>query len=101
MLGGGLVPGSLVLLGGSPGIGKSTLTNMALGNLARAGHSTLYVSGRGVRRAGQAARRAPRPRRALEVPILAETDLDAVLDTLAAHAPRGVRDRLGADAARR
>src|SRR5947208_16883552 len=34
VLGGGLVPGSLVLLGGSPGIGKSTLTNMALGNLA-------------------------------------------------------------------
>src|SRR5436189_5882491 len=31
VLGGGLVPGSLVLLGGSPGIGKSTLTGMALG----------------------------------------------------------------------
>src|SRR4029077_4074357 len=45
VLGGGLVPGSLVLLGGSPGIGKSTLTNMALGNLARAGEHTLYVSG--------------------------------------------------------
>src|SRR3954447_7113185 len=37
VLGGGLVPGSLVLLGGSPGIGKSTLTNMALGNLQAAG----------------------------------------------------------------
>ena len=45
VLGGGLVPGSLVLLGGSPGIGKSTLTNMALGNLAAAGRRTLYVSG--------------------------------------------------------
>jgi DNA repair protein RadA/Sms len=33
VLGGGFVPGSLVLLGGSPGIGKSTLTNMALGHL--------------------------------------------------------------------
>src|SRR3954470_9224244 len=32
VLGGGLVPGSLVLLGGSPGIGKSTLTSMAMGN---------------------------------------------------------------------
>src|SRR5262249_32293818 len=32
VLGGGLVPGSIVLLGGSPGIGKSTLTGMALGN---------------------------------------------------------------------
>ena len=45
VLGGGLVPGSLVLLGGSPGIGKSTLTNMALGNLQAAGRRTLYVSG--------------------------------------------------------
>ena len=45
VLGGGLVPGSLTLLGGSPGIGKSTLTNMVLGHLAGAGHSTLYVSG--------------------------------------------------------
>jgi DNA repair protein RadA/Sms len=45
VLGGGIVPGSLVLLGGSPGIGKSTLTNMALGNLAGAGRRTLYVSG--------------------------------------------------------
>src|SRR5215217_7242727 len=33
ILGGGVVPGSLVLIGGSPGIGKSTLTSMALGNL--------------------------------------------------------------------
>jgi len=45
VLGGGIVPGSLVLLGGSPGIGKSTLTGMALGNLAAAGRRTLYVSG--------------------------------------------------------
>ncbi len=48
VLGGGLVPGSLVLLGGSPGIGKSTLTSMALGNIAGAGRRTLYVSGREV-----------------------------------------------------
>src|SRR5580658_4313179 len=34
VLGGGIVPGSVVLIGGAPGIGKSTLTNMALGNLA-------------------------------------------------------------------
>src|SRR5215211_4996628 len=45
VLGGGVVPGSLILLGGSPGIGKSTLTGMALGNLAAAGRSVLYVSG--------------------------------------------------------
>src|SRR5213083_2186416 len=45
VLGGGLVPGSLVLLGGAPGIGKSTLTAMALANLQVGGRSTLYVSG--------------------------------------------------------
>ena len=44
MLGGGIVPGSLVLIGGSPGIGKSTLTTMALANLLAAGRRTLYVS---------------------------------------------------------
>src|SRR3954463_3187789 len=42
VLGGGLVPGSIVLLGGSPGIGKSTLTGMALGNLAAAGRPGAY-----------------------------------------------------------
>jgi DNA repair protein RadA/Sms len=87
VLGGGLVPGSLVLLGGSPGIGKSTLTNMALGNLAGAGQSTLYVSGE--ESAEQVRLRAQRlGPGALEVPVLAETDLDAVLDTLAAHRPQ-------------
>jgi len=86
VLGGGLVPGSLVLLGGSPGIGKSTLTNMALGNIAGAGHKTLYVSGE--ESAEQVRLRAERLQpSALEVPVLAETDLDAVLDTIASHAP--------------
>jgi len=94
VLGGGLVPGSLVLLGGSPGIGKSTLTNMALGHLQQAGRRTLYVSGeesaeqvrlRAERLAGGG---SPSARAALHVPVLAETDLDAVLDTLAQHAPR-------------
>src|SRR4051794_5326947 len=45
VLGGGLVPGSMVLIGGSPGIGKSTITGGALGNLAAAGRRVLYVSG--------------------------------------------------------
>jgi DNA repair protein RadA/Sms len=86
VLGGGLVPGSLVLLGGSPGIGKSTLTNMALGNIAGAGHKTLYVSGE--ESAEQVRLRAERLQpSALEVPVLAETDLDAVLDAIASHAP--------------
>ena len=88
VLGGGLVPGSMVLLGGSPGIGKSTLTNMALGNLAAAGHRTLYVSGE--ESAAQIRLRAERLTAgggALEVPVLAETDLDTILATLRAERP--------------
>ncbi len=38
VLGGGFVPGSLVLIGGAPGIGKSTITGAALGNLGAKGH---------------------------------------------------------------
>ena len=79
-------PGSLVLLGGSPGIGKSTLTSMALGNLAGAGRRTLYVSGE--ESAAQIKLRAERlPGAALDVPVLAETDLDTVLATLEAERP--------------
>jgi DNA repair protein RadA/Sms len=86
VLGGGLVPGSLVLLGGSPGIGKSTLTNMALGNLAASGRRTLYVSGE--ESAAQIRLRAERlPEGALAVPVIAETDLDTVCATLEACDP--------------
>ena len=86
VLGGGLVPGSLVLLGGSPGIGKSTLTTMALGRLAAAGRRTLYVSGE--ESAAQVRLRAERlGDGALGVPVLAETDLDAVLATLEHERP--------------
>jgi DNA repair protein RadA/Sms len=87
VLGGGLVPGSLVLIGGSPGIGKSTLTTMALGNLAAAGRTTLYVSGE--ESAAQIRLRAQRlAPGALEVPVLAETDLETVLATLEHERPQ-------------
>jgi DNA repair protein RadA/Sms len=86
VLGGGIVPGSLVLLGGSPGIGKSTLTNMALGNLAGAGRRTLYVSGE--ESPAQIRLRAERLGGfALAVPVLAETDLDTIVATLEAEKP--------------
>ena len=89
VLGGGIVPGSLVLLGGSPGIGKSTLTNMALGNLAGAGRRTLYVSGE--ESPAQIKLRAERlAGAALSVPVIAETDLDTVLATLEAERPEVV-----------
>ena len=45
VLGGGLVAGSIVLLGGDPGIGKSTLALQACGALAAQGLSVLYVAG--------------------------------------------------------
>jgi DNA repair protein RadA/Sms len=86
VLGGGLVPGSLALLGGSPGIGKSTLTGMALGNLTAAGHRVLYVSGE--ESVAQVRLRAERlGAAALSVPVLAETSLEAVIATLEAERP--------------
>jgi DNA repair protein RadA/Sms len=86
VLGGGLVPGSLSLLGGAPGIGKSTITAMALGNLAGAGRRTLYVTGE--ESAAQVRMRAERlGDGALAVPALAETELGAVLATIEAEAP--------------
>ncbi|MEO7718396.1 MAG: DNA repair protein RadA [Capsulimonas sp.] len=45
VLGGGIVPGALILVGGDPGIGKSTLLTQAAGFLANAGGTVLYVSG--------------------------------------------------------
>jgi DNA repair protein RadA/Sms len=86
VLGGGLVPGSLVLLGGAPGIGKSTLTGMALGNLSAAGRRVLYVSGE--ESAAQVRLRAERlGPAALAVPALAETSLEAVTAALESERP--------------
>jgi DNA repair protein RadA/Sms len=87
VLGGGLVPGSLVLIGGAPGIGKSTLTTMALGNLCAAGRRTLYVSAE--ESAAQIRLRAQRlgGGEALAVPVIAETDLATVLATLEQERP--------------
>ncbi len=86
VLGGGIVPGSLVLIGGAPGIGKSTITGGALGNLAQAGRKVLYVSGE--ESAAQVRLRAERlGEHALSVPIVAETDLETVVATLEAERP--------------
>ena len=45
VLGGGIVQGSLTLVGGDPGIGKSTLLLQVCHNLSTAGHKVLYISG--------------------------------------------------------
>jgi len=87
VLGGGLVPGSVVLLGGSPGIGKSTLMSAALARIQGAGGTTLYVSGE--ESAAQVRLRAERlGEHALEVPVLAETALEVVLATLEQERPQ-------------
>ena len=57
-LGGGLVPGSAILMGGDPGIGKSTLLLQASAKVAREGHGVVYVSGEEA--AGQVRMRAAR-----------------------------------------
>src|SRR5215208_5749535 len=86
VLGGGLVPGSVVLLGGSPGIGKSTLTGMALGNLTARSANVLYVSGE--ESAAQVRLRAERlGDDSLSVPVLAETSVESVLAALEQERP--------------
>ena len=87
VLGGGIVPGSLVLIGGAPGIGKSTLTTMVLANLVAAGRRTLYVSAE--ESAAQIRLRAQRltSGEALRIPVIAETDLATVIATLEHERP--------------
>ncbi len=79
VLGGGLVPGSLALLGGEPGIGKSTLVLELSALLAEAKGSVLYVSGE--ESAKQIKLRADRlGLKAPELYLLTETDLDAIIE---------------------
>ena len=80
VLGGGLVPASLVLVGGEPGVGKSTLLLTALGAVARSGRRALLVTGE--ESTAQVALRAARLGGAEQVEILAETELDVVCATL-------------------
>ena len=86
VLGGGVVPGSMVLVGGEPGIGKSTLLLQAAARLQSAGHSALYVSGE--ESALQVKLRADRMSEpAGDVTLLPETQLETVLATAASMAP--------------
>lgn len=78
VLGGGIVPGSLILLGGDPGIGKSTLLLQAAALAARDGRKVLYISGEeSVQQLGMRAKRLGIAQSGLY--LLAETDLDAAL----------------------
>ena len=83
VLGGGLVPGSMILIGGEPGIGKSTLLLQAAARLEAAGHPVLYASGE--ESPEQVRLRAERlVEDAGPVRVLAETRLEAVLEATAA-----------------
>jgi len=79
VLGGGLVPGGVVLVGGEPGVGKSTLLLQTASALADAGRTVLYASGEESPaqlrlRGGRLGVRSPR------LLVLAETDVDAIAE---------------------
>jgi DNA repair protein RadA/Sms len=84
VLGGGLVPASLVLVGGEPGVGKSTMLLMALRAMS-ADRRVLLVTGE--ESAAQVKLRADRLGGADAVEIVAETDLDVVCETLVSERP--------------
>jgi DNA repair protein RadA/Sms len=86
VLGGGVVPGSLILIGGEPGIGKSTLLLQVAARLAKSGKRSLYVSGE--ESGAQVRLRADRLEEdSAEVLFLGETDLARVLSQAEEHAP--------------
>ena len=84
-LGGGLVAGGVVLIGGDPGIGKSTLLLQALSHLS-VGHKVLYVSGEeSGEQVALRARRLGLDTRGLQ--LMAEINLERILSTLQAEMP--------------
>ena len=84
VLGGGLVPASLVLVGGEPGVGKSTLLLSALASMSDKRRALLVT---GEESAAQVKLRAGRLGGAEQVEILAETELEAVCATLEQERP--------------
>ena len=86
VLGGGIVQGGVVLIGGDPGIGKSTLLLQALDSLQRSGKKTLYVTGE-----ESGAQVALRSRRlgldGSQVSVLAEIQLEKILGALGSQQP--------------
>jgi len=89
VLGGGLVPGGVVLLGGDPGIGKSTLLLQALAQMSAAGVSVLYSSGE--ESAAQIALRAKRIElKAPQLEVLAEIQLEKLLTIMDTVRPQVV-----------
>ncbi|MDT0575536.1 DNA repair protein RadA [Croceicoccus sp. F390] len=88
-LGGGLVPGSAILMGGDPGIGKSTLLLQAAASIARSGAAAVYISGEEA--AGQVRLRAERLGLAdAPISLAATTSVRNILTTLGSMEPPAV-----------
>src|SRR6202163_475635 len=87
VLGGGIVPGSLVLVGGEPGVGKSTLLMHAAQQVASRGGQVLYASGE---ESPQQIRMRAHRLGAMEAGILlfAENDLDAICEAIRSATPQ-------------
>jgi len=85
VLGGGLVAGSVILIGGDPGIGKSTLLLQVLAGV-QARLKTLYITGEeSLTQVHLRARRLGLPR--LDLPVLAETSVERILGVLSVEKP--------------
>lgn len=86
VLGGGLVRGACILLGGDPGIGKSTLLLQLASHVATTGKKVLYLSGE--ESPEQVALRARRCAvDSSEMELLTETSAETIIETLAQHVP--------------
>ena len=90
VLGGGIVPGSLLLIGGEPGVGKSTLLLQVAGGVAAAGHGVLYATGE--ESPGQVRLRAARlglasGSAADAVMVLATSEVGAIVEAARARRP--------------
>ena len=86
VLGGGVVSGTMVLIGGDPGIGKSTLMLQALFGVAQQGKKVLYVSGEeSVKQLSLRSRRLATV--SPEILVVSEIDIDAILTMVASEKP--------------
>ncbi len=85
VLGGGIVPGAVILIGGDPGIGKSTLLLQVLATL-EGRLSTLYITGEeSLQQVHLRAMRLGLPR--LDLPVMAETSVEQIIAQLSAQKP--------------
>jgi DNA repair protein RadA/Sms len=89
VLGGGVVPGSMVLIGGDPGIGKSTLMLQAMYQMAENGHRVLYVSGEeSIKQLGLRSRRLGAA--SSQLLVVSESNIEAILAMISSHKPKAV-----------